>query len=66
MLSSLLQMMERLLEQIKLENPPLNEISLKSRLGNSEILFQIAPHPRPKLRLFNSLASRTTMSRHTS
>jgi hypothetical protein len=35
---SLLQMMERLLEQINLENPPLNAISLESRLGNQEML----------------------------
>lgn len=32
------QMMEMLLEQIRLENPPLNEISLESRLGNQEML----------------------------
>lgn len=31
-------MMEMLLEQIKLENPPLNEISLESRIDNQDML----------------------------
>lgn len=30
--------MEMLLEQIRLENPPLKEISLESRLGNQDML----------------------------
>lgn len=34
----LVQMMEALLDQINLDNPPLNEISLETRLDNQEML----------------------------
>jgi len=34
----LFQMMEMLLEQIRLQNPPLNEISLESRLDSQDML----------------------------